>query len=166
MANSRSHDPSDADRFVAALNNLDHVPNWSEAASLGVPIVDLSREEFAIRDALTDLEQASAGFDAVVDPDLAEATAADIADHRTRLDQIEARPGRYFLASGAVVQRDDLTGEAYQSGWWYDQRTTLVTTPHGERVHRPGIHPDASIDPTAQVDPTARSRSRRHHRAA
>ena len=54
------------------------------------------------------------------------------------------------------MQRDDVTGDAYQSGWWYDQRTTLVTTPHGERVHRPGIHPDAAIDPTANVDPTAR----------
>lgn len=156
MANSRTQPPTDADRFIAALNNLDHIPNWNEAASLGVPIVDLSREEFAIRDALADLEQARAGFDAVVDPDLAAATTADIADHQARLDQIEARPGRYFLASGAAVQRDDRPGDAYQSGWWYDQRTTLVTTPHGERVHQPGIHPDASIDPTAEVDPTAR----------
>jgi carbonic anhydrase/acetyltransferase-like protein (isoleucine patch superfamily) len=156
MANSRTQSPTDADRFVAALNRLDHIPNWNEAASLGVPILDLSREEFAIRDALVDLEQARRGFDATVDPGVAEATDADLADHRARLDQIAARPGRYFLGSGAVVQRDDLTGEAYQSGWWYDQRTTLITTPHGERVHRPGIHPDASIDPTAQIDPTAR----------
>src|SRR5689334_18223498 len=110
----------DTERFVAALNNLDHLPTWNEAASLGVPIVDLSREEFAIRAALVDLEQARTGFDAIVDPDLADATAADIADHQARLEQIEARPGRYFLASGAVIQRDNHTSDAHQSGWWYD----------------------------------------------
>lgn len=159
MANPRSQPPDDVDRFVAALNALDYVPTWAEAATLGVPIVDLSREEFALRTALDDLERAQTGFDAVVDPAVADAASADIADHRARLEQIEARPGRFFLAAGAVVQRDDLTGEAYRSGWWYDQRTTLVTTPPGERVHRPGIHPDASIDPTTQVDPTARVES-------
>jgi carbonic anhydrase/acetyltransferase-like protein (isoleucine patch superfamily) len=148
--------PADAQRFIARLNALDHLPTWAEAAALGVQLVDLSREEFAIRDALADLDEASRGFDAVVDPDLAAATAADVADHREQLDQIEARAGRYFLATGEVVQRDDITGDAYKSGWWYDRRTTLVTTPHGERVHRPGVHPDATIDPTANVDPTAR----------
>ena len=149
--------PTDTQRFIDQLNALDHLPTWPEAASLGsVQLVDLSREEFTIRAAVADLEQASRGFDAVVDPDLAEATAADLADHRARLEQIEARPGRYFLATGEVVQRDDVTGDAYKSGWWYDQRTTLVTTPQGDRVHRPGIHRYTSIDPTATVDPTAR----------
>jgi len=152
---------SDAHRLADQLNALDRtrMPTWSEVASLGIQIVDLSREEFAIRDALTDLEQARDGFDAVVDPELAAATDADIADHRARLEQIEARPGRYFLASGEVVQRDDVPGDAYKSGWWYDQRSTLVKTPSGDRIHRPGIHPDASIDPTAHVDPTARVES-------
>ena len=149
--------PTDTQRFIDQLNALDHLPTWQEAASLGsTQLVDLSREEFAIRAALADLEQASRGFDAVVDPELAEATAADLGDHRARLEQIEARTGRYFLATGEVVQRDDVTGDAYKSGWWYDQRTTRVTTPQGERVHRPGIHPDAAVDPTATVDPTAR----------
>ena len=152
---------SDAHRLAEHLNALDRtrLPTWSKQRPSASRLVDLSREEFAIRDALTDLEQARAGFDAVVDPELAAATDADIADHRARLEQIEARPGRYFLASGEVVQRDDVTGDAYKSGWWYDQRTTLVKTPHGERIHRPGIHRDASIDPTAHVDPTARIES-------
>ena len=48
--------PTDAQRFIARLNALDHLPTWAEAASLGVQLVDLSREEFAIRDALADLE--------------------------------------------------------------------------------------------------------------
>ena len=108
--------PTDAQRFIAQLNALDHLPTWPEAASLGVQLVDLSREEFALRDTLADLEQASRGFDAVVDPDLADATAADLADHRGRLEQIQARPGRYFLAIGEVVQRDHVTREAYRSG--------------------------------------------------
>jgi carbonic anhydrase/acetyltransferase-like protein (isoleucine patch superfamily) len=131
MASSRTQPATDADRFVTALNTLDHLPSWNEAASLGVPIVDLSREELALPAALA---------------------APTVAD----LDEVQAGPGSFFLASGAVVQRDDLTGAAYQSGWWYDQRSTRVTTPHGERVHRPGIHPDDSIDPTAHLDPTAR----------
>ena len=63
--------PTDAQRLIARLNALDHLPTWAEAAALGVQLVDLSREEFAIRDALADLEEASRGFDAVVDPDLA-----------------------------------------------------------------------------------------------
>src|SRR6185436_6651806 len=137
--------PTDAQRFIDRLNALDHLPAWPEAASLGsVQLVDLSREEFAIRAAVVDLEQASRGFDAVADPNLA-ATATDLAAHRARLEQIEARPGRYFLATGEVVQRDDVTGDAYKSGWWYDQRTTVVTTPQGDRVHRPGIHRYTSI---------------------
>lgn len=148
--------PTDAQRFIDRLNVLDRFPPWAEAAALGVGLVDLSREELAIRSAIVDLEQADRGFDAVVDSDLAAATTADLADHRRRLEQIAARPGRYFLATGEIIQRDDVTADAYQAGWWYDQRTTLVTTPEGERAHRPGIHPDAAIDPTADVDPTAR----------
>ena len=37
---------SDADRFVAQLNSLDRPPSWTEAASLGAPLVDLSETEF------------------------------------------------------------------------------------------------------------------------
>ena len=148
--------PSDAERLAAQLNQLDHLPTWAQAASLGVQLVDLSREERAVRNAITDLEQASRSFDGIVEAELAAATAADLADHWQRLKQIEARSGRYFVANGDVVQRDDIISDAYKAGTWYDQRTTLVTNPHGERVHHPGIHPDAAIDPTATVDPTAR----------
>ncbi len=151
--------PSDAQRLAAQLNTLDHLPTWVEAASLGVPLVDLSREEHAIRNAIHDLEQATRSFDTTVDPALAAATAADLADHRQRLEQIKARPGRYLLATGDVVQRDNVTTDAYQAGWWYDRNTTLVTTPHGQRFHRPGIHRYVAIDPTATVDPTARIES-------
>jgi len=147
---------SDAQRFIDALNSLDHVPTWHEAAALGIRLVDLSREEVAIREALTDLEQADQGFDAIIDPQLADALEADIADHRARLEQIEARPGRFLLATGDVIQRDDMNDGAYQSGSWFDDRSTRITTPTGDRVHRPGIDPAASIDPTAEVHPDAR----------
>jgi carbonic anhydrase/acetyltransferase-like protein (isoleucine patch superfamily) len=152
-----AHDPpSDAQRFIDALNSLDHVPTWHEAAALGIRLVDLSREEVAIRSALTDLEQTDQDFDAIVDPQLADALEADIADHRARLGQIEARPGRFFLATGEVIQRDGMDDGAYQSGSWFDDRSTLITTPSGARVHRPGIDPTASIDPTAEVHADAR----------
>ena len=38
---------SDADRFVARMNALDRPPSWTEAASLGVPLIDLSETEFS-----------------------------------------------------------------------------------------------------------------------
>lgn len=155
MSNSNDQ-PADTQRFVDALNRLDYLPDWPEAAGLGVPLVDLSQEEFAIREALADLDRADQDFDAIVDPALAEALNEDIADHRRRLEQIEARPGRFFLASGEVIQRDPFNNEAHQSGWWYDSRSVQIATPAGDRVHRPGIHPASSIDPTAKVHRDAR----------
>jgi carbonic anhydrase/acetyltransferase-like protein (isoleucine patch superfamily) len=155
MADTPTHQ-TDAQRFIDRLNTLDYLPHWTEAASLGVGLVDLSREELAIRAALVDLDEASRSFDAVVGRDLAAATDADLADHSARLAQIEARPGRYYLATGEIVQRDNLTNDAHQAGWWYDGRATLVTTPQGERIHHPGTHPDAAIHPTADIHPMAR----------
>lgn len=142
--------------FLASLNERDQPPTWTEAAAMGMQLIDLSREEFAIRSALHDLEQADQGFAAIVDDTLASDVAADIADHQQRLALIEERPGVYFLASGEVIQHDPVNHESYKSGWWYDDRTITITTPNGERLHRPGIHPQSTIDPTAHVDPTAR----------
>ena len=38
--------PGDAASFIARLNELDHTPSWTEAASLGTPLVNLSEQEF------------------------------------------------------------------------------------------------------------------------
>jgi carbonic anhydrase/acetyltransferase-like protein (isoleucine patch superfamily) len=151
-----SHGDSALTRLTALLEGLDHLPSWAEVAELGIPLVDLSQEEAALRTAIVDLEQTRDGFDAIGDADLAAATAADLADHRRALERVEARPGRYFLATGETVQHNDTTSAAHHTGWWYDERASRITTPGGERIHRPGIHPDAAIDTTATIDPTAR----------
>src|SRR5262249_21718882 len=120
--------PNDAQRFIDRLNTLDHLPSWAEAARLDVPLIDLSQEELAIRATIADLDEASRNLDAATDADLVVAIDADRAHDCARLEQIETRPGRYFLATGETVQRDDATREAHQTGWWYDQRATLITT--------------------------------------
>ena len=38
--------PGDAASFIARMNELDHRPSWTEAASLGTPLVNLSEQEF------------------------------------------------------------------------------------------------------------------------
>ncbi len=155
MPNTDSIDAAaDAARFIRQMNKHDAVATWAEAAALGVPTVDLAREEFAARQGLADLTATAAA--ASTNPELLEATRADIATHQARLDQVAERRGRYFLASGATIQRDSPDTDAYQSGWWYDQRATRIETPNGERIHHPGVHPDASIHPTATTDPNAR----------
>ena len=86
--------------FLAGLNARDQPPTWNEASTMGMQLIDMSREELAIRGSLADLEQADQSFDAIVDPTLADA----IVDHRNRLALIEERPGAYFLSTGEVIQ--------------------------------------------------------------
>ena len=150
MADS-TKSPSGAQRFIAALNALDHMPTWTEAASLGAQLVDLSDKEFAVHSPVDDRTTEGSSLSGVSGD-----AVGDVGARRPRVAELDGRPYYFFVATGEVVHLDHFSEQWYQSGWWHDDRTTSITTPHGNRIHRPGIDPDASVHPTAIVDPTAR----------
>ncbi len=150
MADSTAS-PTGAQRFIEALNALDHMPTWTEAASLGVQLVELSDKEFAVDSPVDDRATEDSSLSGV-----SGVAVDDVGARRAGVAEVDGRPYCFFVATGEVVYLDHLSEQWYQSGWWYDQRTVRVTTPHGDRIHRAGSHPDAAIHPTAFVDPTAR----------
>ena len=158
------------ERFVEYLNTQPTPPAWAQAATQGVELVDVGIERraaaetaaIATLERIRELQQrvveqrdqlvANGELD-TVDAEIRTLTG-DLAAAQTRGLELVDQPGRYYLATGEVVEHHP--DGATHTGSWTTEHHDLITTPAGSRIHGPGIGPDTDIHPTADIDPTAR----------
>ena len=166
-----SSNPDRIQQLLAFLNRHDEPPSWPQAAAgHGAELVDLTLErELLAQHMTTTLQTVRDTQSEIVNErdrletdgtlhtaeEYVESLADDLRAAQTRASEIADTPGRYFLSTGEIiVHGPDAT--SHQSGWWIADDQQAITTPAGERFHRAGTHPTASIHPTATIDPTAR----------